>query len=95
MRVSSRRGSIVLRAKVTQKTTLGVVFISMHFAEAAANTLTLPVLDPIAKIPGFKECAVRISRVGPPAAEDRGKGIGRSASSPDVAAKEGDGGSGG
>src|SRR5437773_5992267 len=37
VRVSSRRGSIVLRGWVTQRTTVGVVFIPMHFAEAAAN----------------------------------------------------------
>lgn len=60
VRVSSRRGSIVLRARVTTKTSLGVVFISMHFAEAAANLLTIDALDPQAKIPEYKACAVRI-----------------------------------
>jgi formate dehydrogenase alpha subunit len=60
VRVSSRRGSIVLRAWVTQRTTVGVVFISMHFAEAAANLLTIDALDPRAKIPEYKACAVRI-----------------------------------
>jgi formate dehydrogenase alpha subunit len=60
MRVSSRRGTIVLRAWVTQRTTVGVVFIPMHFAEAAANLLTIDALDPLAKIPEYKACAVRI-----------------------------------
>ncbi len=60
VRVSSRRGSIVLRARVTQKTTIGVVFIPFHFAEAAANLLTIDALDPQAKIPEYKACAVRI-----------------------------------
>ncbi len=60
VRASSRRGSIVLRARVTTKTNLGVVFISMHFAEAAANLLTIDALDPQAKIPEYKACAVRI-----------------------------------
>ena len=60
VRVSSRRGSIVLRAWVTQRTTLGVVFIPMHFAEAAANLLTIDTLDPLAKIPEYKACAVRV-----------------------------------
>jgi predicted molibdopterin-dependent oxidoreductase YjgC len=49
-----------LRAKVTQKTTAGVVFIAFHFAEAAANLLTIDALDPQAKIPEYKACAVRI-----------------------------------
>jgi formate dehydrogenase alpha subunit len=60
VRVSSRRGSIVLRAAVTQKTTPGVVFIPFHFTEAAANLLTIDALDPLAKIPEYKACAVRI-----------------------------------
>jgi len=60
VRVSSRRGSIVLRAWVTQRATVGVVFIPMHFAEAAANLLTIDVLDPKAKIPEYKACAVRV-----------------------------------
>jgi predicted molibdopterin-dependent oxidoreductase YjgC len=60
VRVSSRRGEVVLRATVTDKTTVGVVFISMHFAEAAANLLTNDALDPQAKIPEFKACAVQV-----------------------------------
>jgi formate dehydrogenase alpha subunit len=60
VRASSRRGSIVLRAWVTPRTTVGVVFIPMHFAEAAANLLTIDALDPLAKIPEYKACAVRI-----------------------------------
>jgi formate dehydrogenase alpha subunit len=60
VRVSSRRGSIVLRAKVTHKTTMGVVFIPFHFAEAAANVLTIDAIDPQAKIPEYKACAVRV-----------------------------------
>ena len=61
VRVSSRRGSIVLRAWVTPRATVGVVFIPMHFAEAAANLLTIDALDPRAKIPEYKACAVRIA----------------------------------
>jgi predicted molibdopterin-dependent oxidoreductase YjgC len=61
-RVSSRRGSVVLRVNVTPKARPGVVFIPMHFAEAAANLLTIETLDPLAKIPEFKACAVSIMR---------------------------------
>ena len=64
VRVSSRRGTVVLRAWVTQRTTVGVVFIPMHFAEAAANLLTIDALDPLAKIPEYKACAVRIVPAG-------------------------------
>lgn len=61
VRVSSRRGTVVLRAWVTERTTVGVVFIPMHFHEAAANLLTNDALDPLAKIPEYKACAVRIA----------------------------------
>jgi predicted molibdopterin-dependent oxidoreductase YjgC len=60
VRVSSRRGSVVLRVNVSPKTNPGVVFIPMHFVEAAANLLTIDTLDPQAKIPEFKACAVNI-----------------------------------
>ena len=60
VKVSSRRGEVVLRASVTEKTTVGVVFIPFHFHEAAANLLTNDALDPQAKIPEFKACAVQV-----------------------------------
>ena len=60
VRVTSRRGSIVLHARVTEKAVSGVVFIPFHFREAAANLLTNDVIDPLAKIPEYKACAVRV-----------------------------------
>ncbi len=63
LRVTSRRGTLVLRARVTPKANIGVVFIPFHFAEAAANLLTIDVVDPQAKIPEYKACAVRITPV--------------------------------
>jgi predicted molibdopterin-dependent oxidoreductase YjgC len=60
VRVASRRGEVVLRASVNEKTSAGVVFIPFHFVEAAANLLTIDALDPQAKIPEFKACAVQI-----------------------------------
>ncbi len=60
VKVQSRRGEVILRATVTEKTTVGVVFIPFHFAEAAANLLTNDALDPQAKIPEFKACAVQV-----------------------------------
>jgi len=63
VRVSSRRGEIALSAQVTPRIKEGVVFIPFHFAEAAANKLTNAALDPLAKIPELKVCAVRIEKV--------------------------------
>ena len=55
-----RRGTVVLRVNVSPKSRPGVVFIPMHFVEAAANLLTIDALDPTAKIPEYKFCAVRL-----------------------------------
>ena len=60
LRVISCRGEIVLRCTVTEKTRVGVAFIPWHFAKAAANLLTNDALDPEAKIPEFKACAVQV-----------------------------------
>jgi formate dehydrogenase (coenzyme F420) alpha subunit len=64
VRVSSRRGQIELVARVTEHIKPGIVFIPFHFAEAAANTLTNSAIDPVAKIPEYKVCAVKIELAG-------------------------------
>jgi formate dehydrogenase major subunit len=51
-----------VRAYLTEDMQQGVVFIPFHFKEAAANILTNPALDPTAKIPEYKVCAVHIER---------------------------------
>jgi formate dehydrogenase alpha subunit len=63
VKVSSRRGTIISTAKVTDRSAIGSVFIPFHFVEAAANILTNPVLDPISKIPELKVCAVKVEKV--------------------------------
>jgi len=63
VRILSRRGEIEVRAWVTKRVPPGVVFIPFHFAEAAANALTHAALDPMAKIPEYKVCAVRVERM--------------------------------
>jgi formate dehydrogenase major subunit len=60
LKVSSRRGAITLTARADEGTPRGAVFIPFAFAEAAANVLTNPVLDPVGKIPEFKYCAVSV-----------------------------------
>ncbi len=60
MRVVSRRGQIELGVRVTERIKPGIVFIPFHFAEAAANTLTNSAVDPVAKIPEYKVCAVKV-----------------------------------
>jgi formate dehydrogenase alpha subunit len=60
LKVSSRRGEILIKALISERPSKGVVFIPFHYKEAAANILTNPELDPICKIPELKVCAVRI-----------------------------------
>jgi formate dehydrogenase major subunit len=62
VRVTSRRGSVVLCSRLTTRESRGSVFIPFHFREAAANLLTIDELDPDGKIPEFKFCAVRVER---------------------------------
>jgi formate dehydrogenase alpha subunit len=58
--VASRRGEISTRVMITDRVSKGVVFMPFHFAENAANVLTNPACDPIAKIPEYKVCAVKV-----------------------------------
>ena len=64
VRVSTRRGAIELTARVDGAIPEGVVFVPFCYAEAAANTLTNPALDPYGKIPEFKYCAAKVEKVG-------------------------------
>jgi formate dehydrogenase major subunit len=62
VRVATRRGAIELVCRVDATVPKGLVFVPFCYAEAAANMLTNPALDPFGKIPEFKFCAARIER---------------------------------
>ena len=72
VKVSSRRGEITLRLLVTARSPRGTVFVPFHFAEAAANQLTLDRIDNRAKIPDYKNSAVKIIPTTAPADWDAG-----------------------
>ncbi len=61
--VSTRRGSIRIKTKISERPKPGVAFIPFHFVEAAANKLTIDALDPTCKIPEFKVCACKIEKI--------------------------------
>ena len=65
--ISSRRGTVSLYARADDSSPPGSVFVPFCFYEAAINKLTNSALDPVAKIPEFKYCAVRVSLGGVPA----------------------------
>lgn len=63
VKVSSRRGEILLKADVTDRVPPGMVFTSFHFSEAAVNFLTNTAKDPVCKIPELKVAAVKVEKV--------------------------------
>ncbi len=63
VKVSSRRGEVIAKARVTKASPPGVVFMTFHFAESPANILTNPKLDPVSKIPELKVSAVRVEKL--------------------------------
>ncbi len=63
-KITSRRGEITAKLKISPKAPQGAVFIPFHFAEAAANRLTNAALDPVSQIPEYKVCAVKLSKAG-------------------------------
>ncbi len=62
MKLTTRRGTIELKARSDYNVPSGLVFVPFCYAEAAANVLTNPKLDPYGKIPEFKFAAARIER---------------------------------
>jgi formate dehydrogenase major subunit len=61
--IESRRGSVSSKVKLTRTISKRAVFMPFHFLESRANILTNPAFDPIAKIPEFKVCAVKIEKM--------------------------------
>jgi formate dehydrogenase major subunit len=61
--LQSRRGTVSTKIRVTSSVRKKMVFMPFHFLENRANILTNPILDPIAKIPEYKVCAVKIERM--------------------------------
>jgi predicted molibdopterin-dependent oxidoreductase YjgC len=59
--IKSRRGIVRTRAKISESVPPGTVFLAFHWREAPANILTQDfALDPVAKIPEYKVCAIRL-----------------------------------
>ena len=63
VRVTSIRGAVTLRTKITERTQLGTVSIPYHFAEVPVNNLTLNSLDRLSKSPQYKICSVKVEKV--------------------------------
>ncbi|MGD8806106.1 MAG: molybdopterin dinucleotide binding domain-containing protein, partial [Chloroflexota bacterium] len=61
--VSSRRGQVHAQARISDNVPPGTIFLAFHWHESPANMLTQDFkLDPVAKIPEYKVCAVRLEK---------------------------------
>ena len=61
--VSTRRGSIRIKAKISGRIQPNTIFIPFHFYESCANRLTIDALDPACKIPEYKVCSCKIEKI--------------------------------
>lgn len=62
VRVTTRRGSLVVDAKVVDRPRPGTVFLNFHSAERLSNVLTTDAIDPTSKEPDYKVAAARIEK---------------------------------
>jgi len=63
IRVASRRGRVVVKARITREVPKGMVWMAFHFREACANWLTNPAFDPVTLTAEYKACAVRLEKI--------------------------------
>jgi len=77
VKVISRRGTVRAKAKISGITPPGVVSMTFHYPETRTNVLTHAALDPVAKIPELKVCAVKVEREIDYAKDYAGWGVGK------------------
>jgi formate dehydrogenase major subunit len=63
VKAESRRGAIILKAWVTERSPMGVVWCSFHFHEACGNVLTNSAYDDVTETPEYKACAINVTKV--------------------------------
>ena len=61
--VSSRRGTVRVKARLTDEVPPGLVWMSFHFQEGNSNWLTNDAFDPITMTAEYKACAVNVTKV--------------------------------
>ena len=64
VRVKSRRGEVLVKAKVTDQVPRGLVWMAFHFREGCANWLTNAAFDPVTQTAEYKACAVKVEKLG-------------------------------
>ncbi|MDR1702652.1 MAG: formate dehydrogenase subunit alpha [Sporomusaceae bacterium] len=71
VRISSRRGSVMTRALVTDRVGKGAVYMTYQGWVGACNELTIHVVDPISKTPEYKFCAAKVEAIADQAAAEK------------------------
>jgi predicted molibdopterin-dependent oxidoreductase YjgC len=64
VRITSRRGSVEMRATITDRSQEGTVFTTYNYVETPVNFLTLDALDRLSRTPEYKLCAIKIEVLG-------------------------------
>lgn len=71
VKLTTRRGSTVLKVKVTRSIREDTIFVPFHWGgQLSVNRLTNPALDPVSRMPEFKVCAVRVEPIEQSVEED-------------------------
>ncbi len=63
LKLTSRRGTVKIRARHTERSQPGTIFVPYHFVEAPINLLTLNNLDRLSRSPEYKVCAIQINKM--------------------------------
>jgi formate dehydrogenase alpha subunit len=63
LRLTSRRGSVTIKAEITERSQPGTVFTTYNYAETPVNFLTLDALDRLSRTPEYKLCAIKVEVV--------------------------------
>ena len=63
IKVKSRRGEVIVKARVTPEVPPGMVWMAFHFRETCANWLTHAAFDPVSWTAEYKACAVQIEKI--------------------------------
>jgi predicted molibdopterin-dependent oxidoreductase YjgC len=64
LRLSSRRGTVDIKAEITERSQPGTIFTTYNYEETPVNFLTLDALDRLSRTPEYKLCAIKVEVLG-------------------------------
>lgn len=63
MKVTSRRGELETKIKITERVPPGIVFMTFHYKETPTNVLTNGASDKVSKTYEYKACGVQLTKI--------------------------------